>query len=127
MASATRQMKLRRPDRCAACSSELAVGERAIWVPACAKLAALRASRRRLPSLPSPAPARSGNTNDGARPGRPGSARYGALGCVAAAISSGPQHERAWARGAEGEAKRARMLEKRIADHDVVLLDDRRI
>jgi Nuclease-related domain len=33
MASATRHITLRLPDRCAGCSSELAVGERAIWDP----------------------------------------------------------------------------------------------
>ena len=53
-------------------------------------------------------------------------ARYGALGGMAATLSSGPQHERAWARGAEGEEKLGQVLEERTAGHGVVLLHDRR-
>lgn len=53
--------------------------------------------------------------------------RLGPLSGVVLAVSSGPQHEQAWARGAEGEAKLARKLERWTAGHDVVLLHDRRM
>ncbi len=53
--------------------------------------------------------------------------RLGPLGGVVLAVSSGPQHEQAWARGAEGEVKLARKLERWTAGHGVVLLHDRRM
>lgn len=51
--------------------------------------------------------------------------RFGALSGVVLAFSGSPQHEQAWARGAEGEVKLARELERRTAQHGVVLLHDR--
>ena len=43
------------------------------------------------------------------------------------AVSGEPQHQRAWARGAEGEEKLARKLERWTNEHGVVLLHDRRM
>jgi hypothetical protein len=43
------------------------------------------------------------------------------------AVSGEPQHQQAWARGAEGEVKLARKLERWTAEHGVVLLHDRRM
>jgi Nuclease-related domain len=128
MASATRQITLRRPDRCAACSSGLAVGERAIWDPG-AREARCLACEPSWASNASVAGASAQREYQRRRDARKARARdrYGALGAVAATISSGPQHERAWDRGAEGERKLARTLEQRAADHGVVLLHDRRI
>ena len=127
MASATRQITLRRPDRCGACNSELAVGERAIWDPgsgdslhrlrAVVGFQRVRRRRERAAGVRAPSRRAQGARRD----------RYGALGAAAATISSGPQHERAWDRGAEGERKLARTLEQRAVDHGVVLLHDRRI
>jgi hypothetical protein len=42
-------------------------------------------------------------------------------------MSSGPQHERAWAKGAAGELENARRLHKRLANAPVVLMHDRRL
>jgi hypothetical protein len=53
--------------------------------------------------------------------------RLGPLSGVVLAVSSGPQYEQAWARGAEGEAKLARKLERWTAGHGVALLHDRRM
>jgi hypothetical protein len=53
--------------------------------------------------------------------------RYGRIGGWAARMSSGPQRERAWAKGAAGEEENARRLEKRLADKPVTLLHDRRL
>ena len=99
MAAAARHITLRRPDRCAECSSDLAVGERAIWDTRVQEARCLRCE--------------------------PWSAPHTSV--AAATISSGPQHERAWARGAEGEEKLARTLEKRAAGRGVALLHDRRM
>jgi hypothetical protein len=49
------------------------------------------------------------------------------LGGIVLAISDEPQHQRAWARGAECELKLARNLGRWTAEHGVVLLDDRRM
>jgi hypothetical protein len=128
MASATRQITLRRSDRCATCSSELAVGERAIWDPA-ARQAVCLACEQPQPDRGSVAGASATRKHERLRDARKARARerYGAFGAAAATISSGPQQERAWARGAEGEAKLARTLEQRTAGHGVVLLHDRRV
>lgn len=53
--------------------------------------------------------------------------RYGPLAGVVLALSDEPQHQRAWARGAEGEVKVARELERRTAGRGVILLHDRRM
>jgi hypothetical protein len=128
MASATRQITLRRSDRCAACSSELAVGERAIWDPGTREARCL-ACEPWSASSTSVAGASAQREYQRRRDARKARARdrYGALGAAAATISSGPQHERAWDRGAEGERKLARTLKQHVADHGVVLLHDRRI
>jgi hypothetical protein len=128
MASTTRQITLRRPDRCAACSAELAIGERAIWDPGVRQARCL-ACEPRSASNTSVAGASAQREYQRRRDARKARARerYGALGAAAATISSGPQHERAWARGAEGEAKLARTLEQRTAGHGVVSLHDRRM
>jgi hypothetical protein len=128
MASAARHITLRRPDRCAWCSSELAVGERAIWDPGVRQAHCLACEPWSAPNT-SVAGASAQREYQRRRDIRKARARdrYGALGAAAASISSGPQHERAWARGAEGEAKLARTLEQRTAGHGVVLLHDRRV
>jgi Nuclease-related domain len=53
--------------------------------------------------------------------------RYGRIGGWLAEQSQGPQHERAWARGAEGERENARRLEQRLAGEPVTLLHDRHL
>jgi hypothetical protein len=94
MASATRHITLRLPDRCAACSSALAVGERAIWDPEVRQARCLICEPWSASSI-----------------------------YVAGASAT----ERAWARGAGGEVKLARTLERRTARHGVALLHDRRV
>lgn len=53
-------------------------------------------------------------------------AKHPRIGRAALALGGQPGHERAWARGAEGEETVARSLQKRCGD-EVVLLHDRRI
>ena len=45
------------------------------------------------------------------------------LGGLLVAIQQAPQHETAWARGADGEARVAAALEKHLDSHTVVLHD----
>ena len=53
--------------------------------------------------------------------------RSGPLAPVVLALRNEPQHIRAWARGAEGERKVAKELERRTANRGVVLLHDRQM
>ena len=52
--------------------------------------------------------------------------RYGRIGGLLLGLRETPAHERAWARGAEGEERIARRLAKLLGD-GAVLLHDRRI
>jgi len=128
--TSTRRITLRRPDRCTECGCQLAVGARAIWDSG-ARLACCldcgdswSGTADVRDSVAGASAQREYERRRDARKARQ-RARYGAIGGFAASISAGPQHERAWARGAEGEAKLARVLEQRAAAHGVVLLHDR--
>lgn len=127
MSSQTRRLKLRRPDTCANCARDLPAGEIAIWdrerrearCVACEPADAVRestagGSARRVYER------RRDRRESGTRE------KWGVLGGVAVALSTTPQHERAWARGAEGEERLAEILNSRTAEHGVVLLHDRR-
>ena len=133
MSSTVRRLKLRRPDTCAVCATSLNAGEVAIW----------DAERRHtrcigcepVPPLPEPPSERSEAGASAQREYERRRAnrearvreRFGSLGGVVLAVSGEPQHQRAWARGAEGEVKLACKLEKWTAEHGVVLLHDRRM
>ena len=132
--STARPLKLRRPDTCAVCAIPLPAGELAIW----------DAERRHarcigcdpVPSPPAAPPPERSEAGASARreyerrrANREAKVRerLGPLGGVVLAVSGEPQHQRAWARGAEGEVKLASKLEKWTAEHGVVLLHDRRV
>ena len=133
VSSTVRRLKLRRPDTCAVCASSLNAGEMAIWD------AERRQARcvgcKPVPLLPEPPPepseagASARREYERRRENREARVRerFGSLGGVVLALSGEPQHQRAWARGAEGEVKLARKLEKWTAEHGVVLLHDRRM
>ena len=128
MAAAARHITLRRPDRCAECSSELAAGERAIWDNR-AREARCLSCESWSGSISSVAGASATREYERRREARKAGTRerYGPLGGVAAALSPESQGERNWARGAEGEVQLTRTLEKRAAGHGVALLHDRRV
>jgi hypothetical protein len=133
MSSTSRQLKLRRADRCAVCARELAAGETVIWDSArrharclgCEPASAPAASDAPSESVAGASARREYERRRGNREARVRE-RLGPLSGVVLAVSSGPQHEQAWARGAEGEAKLARKLERWTAGHGVALLHDRR-
>jgi hypothetical protein len=134
-ASERKFMKLRRDDVCSICATPQPAGIQAYWIAAerrveCEQCGA-NGSTEPVPAEPVPdAPGRSAQTeNDRRRAKRVERAegRYGRIGRWAAEHSRGPQHERAWARGAEGEAENARRLEKRLAGTSALLLHDRRV
>jgi hypothetical protein len=53
--------------------------------------------------------------------------RYGALGGMASAVASQPQHTMSWLQGEAGEVHAAAHLERRLAGTGVILLHDRAI
>jgi hypothetical protein len=133
VSSTARRLKLRRPDVCATCWRSLRAGETAIWDSARRHARCVACDPASPPPTPPPLPdtvrdsaagssarreyeRRRGNRKARVRE------RFGALGGVVLAISGEPQHQRAWARGAEGEVKLARKLEHWTAEHGVVLL-----
>ena len=128
-----RRLKLRRSDTCAICTRSLSAGEMAIWDSARRHARCLGCEPE---SPPSPSDASVSEAGASARreyerrrANREARVRerFGPLGGVVLALSDEPQHQRAWARGAEGEATLARNLERWTADHGVVLLHDRRM
>jgi hypothetical protein len=134
VSSSARQLKLRRADACAVCARELAAGEIAIWDSArrharclaCEPPSAAAESVAPLESVAGASARREYERRRGNREARVRQ-RLGPLSGVVLAVSSGPQHEQAWARGADGEVKLARKLEPWTAGHGVVLLHDRRM
>ena len=130
MSSSTRRQKLRRPATCATCARALLAGELAVWDSSRRQASCLSCEPATVaPPEPSEAGASASREYERRRANREARVRerFGALGGVVLAVSGEPQHQRAWARGAEGEVKLAHKLEKWTAEHGVVLLHDRRM
>ena len=130
VSAGTRHLKLRRPDTCAVCTRPLPAGVLAVWDPARRETRCVACE----PAPPSPPEASAAGASarreyERRRANREARVRerYGALGGLVLAVGGEPQHQRAWARGAEGEVALARKLENWTADHGVVLLHDRRM
>lgn len=135
MASGTRQLKLRRPDRCASCKTELPAGELALWDAARREVRCIGCEDSRI-SAPPPsvllesAPGASARREYERRRTRREERvreRLGPLAGVALALAGEPAHQRSWAKGAFGEVKLAEKLERWTADAGVVLLHDRQV
>ena len=133
VSSTVRRLKLRRPDTCAVCATSLNAGEVAIWDAERRHARCIGCEPESLlpepPSERSEAGASARREYERRRANREARVRerFGSLGGVVLAVSGEPQHQRAWARGAEGEVKLASKLEKWTAEHGVVLLHDRRM
>lgn len=150
--SGMRQIKLRWPGRCTICADELHVGEAAWHDPAARAVTCLACHDGSAGPVPAPLSVSvSPPLSDGGpslQPldtGTPGAAarsryehlheareakareRFGRLGVAAVRLAGEPQHVTAWKRGAEGEERVARRLEKHLAGTGVQLLHDRAI
>jgi hypothetical protein len=124
-----KRLRLKRDDSCVQCARALPAGTEAFWLRAERHVICL-ACGETPPKAPVSAPGASARRiHEQRRQAREQRQRqrYGRIGGWAARRSSGPQHERAWARGAAGEETNARRLEKRLADKSAVLLHDRRL
>src|SRR3954454_7162419 len=116
VSSPARRLKLRRPDACAVCRRCLRAGEVAIWDPSSRQVRCVGCDAEppasQAPPAGPPADAAVAGTSarreyERRRANREARVRerLGPLGGLVLAISSEPQHQRAWARGAEAEAK----------------------
>jgi hypothetical protein len=124
-----RLLHIRRDDSCSNCALQLPAGTQAYWLKSERIVLCIGCGS-------SPAPAETQSTAGGSarrkhdrqRQNREDRARaqYGRIGGWAAQLSRGPQHERAWSRGGQGEEENARRFEKRLANTGVELLHDRR-
>ena len=124
------RLKLRRPTRAPRARERYPAGELAVWDSSRRQASCLSCESAMVgPPGPSEAGASASREYERRRANREARVRerFGALGGVVLAVSGEPQHQRAWARGAEGEVKLARKLEKWTAEHGVVLLHDRRM
>lgn len=153
----SKRLRLRRPDRCAACDTALPAGTVAYWYGSsklvkcleCGQAAGLLhaadaevqtvASVEELPGAAQPldpVPVDQGVAGRSAlrehqrrRKNREDRARQalGPVGVGIVRLAGDPQSTRSWKRGAKGEALVARRLEKHLAGSGVKLLHDRRI
>jgi hypothetical protein len=122
----------RRDDTCASCGLALPAGSQGYWLKAerhalclaCGDATALAPPAEE--SVPGASARQIYERRREARENRDRE-RYGRIGGWKARMSAGPQHERAWAKGAVGEAKNARRLEKLLDGQPVELLHDRRL
>lgn len=139
MQSDARWISLRYPGQCRACGEQLMKGERALHdrrtrTVTCEGCAVSAAPATRVEELErGTAGASARREHERRRAARERRKRSSwdtvGLGSVGAGLAklSEPQHQRAWARGAEGEEKVAARLAKLLDGHGVELLHDRRI
>jgi hypothetical protein len=126
-------LRLRRDDACSNCGCNLAAGTWAYWVKTERVVLCAGCSEPSVPVEPPPvedtAGASARRIHEQRRQSRAQRQRekYGRIGGWAARVSAGPQHERAWATGAEGEEENAKRWQKLLADMPVRILHDRRL
>lgn len=120
-------LHLRRDDSCSNCATALPAGTEAYWLKPERVVLCMACGSSPGPATPPPSVAGGSARREyeRRRQGREDRqrARYGRIGGWAAQLSSGPQHERAWARGAEGEEENARRFEKLLGETGVELHD----
>jgi hypothetical protein len=124
----SKRIRLRRPDHCLVCGSELRVGQEAIWHRDVSRVSCLGCS-----SAPAPDARRAGTSAlreyERRRQRRQEHARerLGAFGGFLARVIEEPTSTKVWKQGGDGEVRTASRLEKHLAGTEVRLLHDRRI
>jgi hypothetical protein len=136
---------LRRPDRCIACETKLAVGERACWDRARRTITCLACAARIAEHEHSAAAAAVPEAPAALEPGVAGASakreyqrrrdaraqharqQLGTLGVVLVRAGGDPRTTRVWKQGAEGEEKLAKRLAELLEGKGVHLLHDRRV
>ena len=125
----SKQLPLRRSDRCAVCDRELAVGTQAFWYPASRTVTCLGCSAEEQPVLEGHAGAGALREYDRRHQRREQHARktLGSFGVLLARIIKEPQSTRSWQQGGRGEVRTGERLAKHLDGCSVRLLHDRRI
>lgn len=125
---ASKRLRLRRPDRCMVCGSELRVGQEAVWHRDIRRVSCLACSLASRPDT-GRAGASARREYERRRHRREGHARgkLGSFGAFLARVSGEPTSTKVWKQGAEGEERTASRLEKHLEATGVCLLHDRRI
>lgn len=121
---------LKRPDRCVVCNRPLAVGECSYWDEIARTVTCLACLKAPKPpgalarGVPGASAKREFQRRHDARVRR-ARERFGPLGACMARLAGDPRSTAAWRRGAEGEEKVARRLEKLLGGKEVELIHDR--
>ncbi|MGA9860104.1 MAG: nuclease-related domain-containing protein, partial [Solirubrobacteraceae bacterium] len=125
----SRELRLRRPDRCAMCRVKIPAGVRATWHPARRVVTCLTCSVKvgaRGLDTPGASARREYERRHAAREDR-ARQKLGLLGVVLARTVDEPQSTRAWKTGADGEERVGKRLAKLLAGTEARLLHDRLI
>lgn len=131
----TKQLHLRRPDRCRICSTELSAGATAIWDPTARTVTCLGcdvpavATDASAPIDPGVAGGGALRTHQRLHDAREQHARekLGGLGALLVKLTDDPSSTRVWQQGGNGEVRVAARLEKLLDGSGVQLLHDRRV
>jgi hypothetical protein len=131
----TKQLRLRRPDRCRVCSTELPSGITAIWDPTARTVTCLgcddpeAATDASAPIDPGVAGGSALRTHQRLHDAREQRARekLGGLGALFVKLTDDPLSTRVWQQGGNGEVRGAARLEKMLSGTGVRLLHDRRV
>lgn len=127
----TKQLRIRRPDTCSRCSTELPAGTQALWDASTRSVTCLACHAEPAASSASSVAGESAQREYDRRRSRHDAAieqRWGSgtVGTIAKALSPEPQTTTAWAKGADGERRLSRHLNRELPASCVVL-DDRQI
>jgi hypothetical protein len=125
----SKSLKLRRPDRCAACSTDLATGTPARWYPGLRVVTCVGCTLEPPEIVEGVAGASAQREYDRRHAQREARARekLGVLGVFLARVTEEPQSTTAWKTGADGEARAGARLAKLLEASGVGLLHDRRM
>ena len=124
-----KSLQLRRPGRCAACSTELAAGQQALWYRGPRLVTCIGCSLEppaAVLGVPGTSAQREYDRRHNERVAR-ARQKLGPLGVILARAIDEPQSTTAWKRGAAGEARAGARLDKLLEGTGVTLLHDRRM
>ena len=120
-------LQLRRDDTCSTCGRLISAGTKAYWLKPERLVVCTACAEADVPPVSAPGSS-ARREYERRRQNREARERErGRLRGWAAQRSSGPQHERAWARGAAGEQENARRFERLLDGKPVVVLHDRHL
>lgn len=127
--TSSKSLRLRRPDQCAACQTELAAGQEALWYRPSRVVTCLGCAYpppETVEGVPGASAQREYDRRHDQREDR-AREKLGVLGVFLARVTEEPQSTTAWKKGADGEARAGARLAKLLGTSGVRLLHDRRM